>query len=79
MSMEVYFGNYGEIVSLLDFLIAARTQARVLYSSPILMVVHFESVRLEKMSKTLEILVEMLSPTYFEIVALFHKRLPKAF
>ena len=43
------------------------------------MVVHFESVRLEKMSRTLEILVEMMSPTFFEIVALFHKRLPNAF
>ena len=31
------------------------------------------------MSRTLENLVEMMSPTYFEIVALFHKRLPNAF
>ena len=31
------------------------------------------------MSRTLEILVEIMSLTYFEIVALFHKRLPNAF
>ena len=68
--MEVNFGNYGEIVTPLDFVIAARTHARVLYSSPVLMVVHFELVRLEKISRTLEILVEMMSPTCF---AFFHK------
>ena len=28
---------------------------------------------------TLENFVEMMSPTYFKIVALFHKRLPNAF
>ena len=77
--MKVDFENYGEIVSPSDFGIAARTHARVPYSSPVLMVVHYESVRLEKMSRTLENLVEMMSPTYFEIVALFHKRLLNAF
>jgi len=41
-----------------------------------LMVVHFESVRLEKMSRTLENLAEIMSLIYFEIVAIFHKRLP---
>ena len=56
-----------------------QTHARVPYSSPGLVVVHFESVRLEKMSRTLENLVEMMSLTYFEIIALFHKRLPNAF
>jgi len=44
-----------------------------------LMVVHFESFRLEKMSKTLENFVEMMSPTYFDIITFFHKRLPNAF
>ena len=43
------------------------------------MVVHFESVRLEKMSMTLENLVEMMNPTYFDIVALFRKRLLNSF
>jgi len=43
------------------------------------MVVHFESVRLEKMSMTVENLVEMMNPTYFEIVAQFHERLPYYF
>jgi len=33
------------------------------------MVVHFESVRLKKMSMTLENLAEMMSPRYFEIIA----------
>ena len=70
--MEVSFGNCGEIVSPL---VAARTHARAPYSSPVLMVVNFESVRLEKM-RTLENLVEMMSPTCF---AFFHKRLPNAF
>ena len=77
--MKVDFENCGETVSPSDFVIAARTHARVPYSSPVLMVVHFESVRLEKMSRTLENLAEMMSPTYFEIVALFHKILPNAF
>ena len=77
--MKVGFGNYGEVVSPSDFAIVARTHARVPYSFSGWMVVHFESVRLEKMSMTLEILVEMMSPTYFEIVALFHKRLPNSF
>jgi len=78
VSMEVDFGNCGKIVSPLDFVIAARTSARVPYSSPVLMVVHFESVRLKKMSRTLENLAEMMSPTYFEIVTIFHQRLPNA-
>ena len=77
--MEVDFGNCGEIVSPSDFTIAARTHARVPYSSPVLMVIHFESVRLEKMSRTLENLVEMMSLTYFEFVAPFHNRFPNAF
>ena len=76
ISMEVDFENYGEIVSPSDFAIAARTHASVPYSSPVLMVVHFESVRLEKMSRTLENLVEMMSPICF---AFLHKRLPNAF
>ena len=68
-----------------DFTIIARTHARVPYSFSRWMVVHFESVRLkkmsrrlEKMSRTLENLAEMMSLTYFEIVAIFHKRLPNA-
>jgi len=77
--MEVDFRNCGEIVSPSDLAIAAQTHARVPYSSPVLMVAHFKSVRLEKMSRTSENLIEMMSPTYFEIVALFHKRLPSAF
>ena len=74
--MKVDFGNCGEIVSPSDVVIAAQTHARVPYSSPVLMVVHFELVRLEKMSRTLENLVEMMSPTCF---VFFHKRLPNAF
>ena len=50
--MEVDFENYGKIVSPSDFVIAARTHARFLYSNSVLMVVHFELVRLEKMSRT---------------------------
>ena len=76
--MEVDFRNCGEIVSPSDFAITARTHVRILYSSPLLMVVHLKLVRLEKMSRTLENLAEMMSPTYFEIVAIFHKRLPNA-
>ena len=64
--MEVNFGNCGKIVSPSDFAIAAWTHARVPYSSLVLMVVHFELVRLEKMSRTLENLAEMMSLTYFE-------------
>ena len=63
--MEVHLENCGIIVSLSDFAIAARTHARVLYSSLVLMVVNLELVRLKKMSRTLEILVEIMSPTYF--------------
>ena len=66
MSMKVDFGNYGEIASPSDFAVTARTHARVPYSSPVLIVVHFESVRLEKMSRTFENLVEMISPIYFK-------------
>ena len=62
-------------MSPLDFAVAAQTHARVPYSSPVLIVVHFESVTLEKM-RTLKNLVEMMSPTCF---AFFHKRLPNAF
>ena len=57
-------------MSPLDFAITARTHAKVSYSSPVLMVVHFESVRLEKMSRTLKNLAEMMSPTYFKIGAI---------
>ena len=71
--MEVDFENCSETVSPSDFAIAARTHTRVPYSITVLMVVHFESVRLKKMGRTLENLVEMMSPTYFEIDALFHK------
>ena len=78
VSMEVDFRNYGEIVSRSDVAVATWTHARVPYSSPELMVVHFESVRLKKMSKTLENLAEMISPTYFEIIAIFHKSLPNS-
>ena len=55
------------------------THARVSYSFPGWMVFHLESVRLEKMSITLENLVEMMSPICFEIVAHFHKRLSYSF
>ena len=72
MSMEVDFGNYGRFVSPSDF---DLTHARVPYSSPVLMVVYFELVRLE-MSRTLENLVEMMSLTCF---AFFYKRLPNTF
>ena len=74
--MEVNFRNCGEIVSLSDF---ARIHARVPYSSPVLMIIHFELMRLEKMSRTLKNFVEMMSATYFKIVALFHKKLPNPF
>jgi len=63
-------------VSPLDLAVAARTHARVPYSSPVLKFVHFELVRLEKMSMTLENFVERMSPTCF---AFFHNRLPNAF
>ena len=62
-------------MSLSDFEFVAQTHARVPYSISGLMVVHFESVRLKKMSMTLEILVEMMSPTCFEIVAQIHEKL----
>jgi len=77
--MKVGFEKYDEVVSPSDLAIVTQTHARVSYSFSRWMVVHFASVRLEKMSMTLEILVEMMSPTYFEIVALFHKRLPNSF
>ena len=73
--MEIGFGNCGSILSLSDFDIDAQTNARVSYSIPELMVVHFELVRLEKMTMTLKILVEMKSPTCFKIVAQIHERL----
>jgi len=76
MSMEVDFGNDGKTISPSDFAITARTHVRVPYSSTVLMVVHFETVRLKKMSRTLENLVEMMSPTCF---AFFHKRLQTLF
>ena len=44
----------------------ARTHTRVPYSISGLMVVRFGSVILEKMSMTLDNLVEMMSPTCFE-------------
>jgi len=71
--MEVNFKNCDEIVSPS---ITTRTHTRAPYSSPVLMVVHFKSMTLEKMSMTLENLIEMMSPTCF---AFFHKRLPNAF
>jgi len=43
------------------------------------MAVHLESVNLEKMSMTLKNFIEMMSPTYFEIVAQFQERLPYSF
>ena len=75
--MKIDFENCGEIVSPSDFGIVG-THARVPYSISVLMIIHFKSMRLEKMSRTLENLAEMMSPTYFEIVAIFHKRLPNA-
>ena len=53
-------------MSLSDIKFVARTHARALCSSSGLMVVHFELVGHKKMSMTLEILVEMMSPTCFE-------------
>ena len=79
MSIKVDFGNCGEIVSLSDIEFVTQTHVRAPYSSLGLMVVHFELVRLEKMSMTLENLVEMMSPTYFEFIVPFHNRLPNAF
>ena len=64
--MEVDFENCDEIMSLSDIQFVARTHARAPYSSPGLMDIHFESVALEKMSMTLENLVEMMNPTCFE-------------
>ena len=64
--MKVDFENCGEIVSLSDIEFVARTHARALYSSLGLMVIYFESEGLEKMSMTLENLVEMMIPTCFE-------------
>ena len=74
--MEFGFENCSAIVSLSDIEFVAQTDARVSYSISGLIVVHFESVRLKKMSMTLENLVEIMSPICF---ALFHKRLPNAF
>jgi len=77
--MEVDFRNCGEIVSQSDIEFVAQTHARAPYSNPGLMVVHFELARPENMSMTIENLVEMMSPVYFEFVASFHNRLPNAF
>ena len=71
MSMRVGLGNYGEVMSPSDFAIVARTHKIVPYSFSEWMVVHFELVRLEKMGMTLENLVEMMSPTFFEFIAIF--------
>ena len=70
MNMEVDFGNCGVFVSSSDF---DWTHARVPHSSPVLMVAHFESVRLEKMSMTLENLIEMMSPTFLKSLHCFTK------
>ena len=77
--MKVGFENYGEVVSPSNFAIVARTHTRIPYSISGLMLLHFKSVRLKKMSRTLENLIEMMSPTCFKIVALFHKRLTNSF
>ena len=58
----VKFGTE-KMVSLTCFENISQTHARVPYSLSGLMVVHFESVRLKKMSMTLNNLVEMMSPT----------------
>ena len=79
VSMEFDFGNCGAIVSQLDFEFVVQTHARVLYSIPGLMVVHFESVRLKKMSMTLETFVEIMSPTCFEIVAVVSQKTSRLF
>ena len=71
--MEVSFENYGEVMSPSNFVCAAQTRARVPYSSPILMIVHFESVRLEKISWTLENVDEIMSPTYLKSLHFFTK------
>ena len=65
VSMKVDFENYGEVVSPSYFTIVAQTHSRVSYSFSRWMVIHFESVRLKKISMTLEILVKMMTPTYF--------------
>jgi len=77
--MEFGFKNCSAIVSLSDIEFVAQTDARVSYSISGLIVVHFESVRLKKMSMTLENLVKMMSPICFEIVSLFHERPPDSF
>jgi len=66
VSIKVNFENCGEIVSLSDIEFVARTHAKDPYSSPGLIVVHFELVGFEKMGMTLENLVEMMSLTCFE-------------
>ena len=63
--MMICFGNYGEIVSPLD-LIVVRTHARIPYSFPRQMVVHYKEVEL---SKTLENIVELERPTFYDVVA----------
>ena len=64
--MEVDFENCGEIMSLSDIEFVTLTHARAPCSSSGLMVIHFESVGLEKMSMTIDNLVEMMSLTCFE-------------
>ena len=61
VSMEVDFENCCEIVSLSDIEFVAQTHTRAPHLSPGLMVVHFESVGLKKLSMTLDNLVEMMS------------------
>jgi len=56
-------------LELSDFEIVTQAHKRIPCSIPGPMNVHFESMSLEKMSMTLENLVEMMSPTCFEIVA----------
>ena len=65
-SIEVDFGNCDEIVSLSVIEFVTRTYARAPYSSLRLMVVHFDSVGLEKMSMTLDNLVKMMSLKCFD-------------
>ena len=66
VSKKVNFENCGEIMSLSDIEFVSLTHVRAPYSSPGLMIVHFELVGLEKMSITLDNLVEMMSPICFE-------------
>jgi len=58
-----------KMMSLTCFEIVVRTNARVSYSFPGLMVFHSELVELKRMSMNLEIMVDIVSPIRFEIVA----------